>query len=414
MARRDLFCLSLCCLLACADDGGTIGDSSETGSSEGGESSTETSTGTASGDGDGDPATASGDGDGDDPTTGDGDGDPTSATGDGDGDDPSTGDGDGDGDGDPLPPPMLPLCGTPPPEGAELAPPLPTYGGTCPILDTGETYTLATGGGDRSFIFVAPTDLQEDEVLPVMFMFHWLGADANAFYDRAEVQYAADYYRFIAVIPNGRDIDQLVPFRWPFAVSDLDFLMEQDFQMFDDLLACVAEQYAVDKECVSAMGVSAGAMFSAMLASRHGHRLSSFISLSGGVGGLVKPWQAGGNIMPALVLWGGPEDFCIAIDFEVGSQTLEAELESEGHPVLECIHNCTHATPPFEPPVDQPELPTFAPAWEFMQAHPFWLEDGYSPYDDFDGLPAPWPDWCAMGAGNAEIRVGECSGSECS
>ena len=53
-------------------------------------------------------------------------------------------------------------------------------------------------------------------------------------------------------------------------------------------------------------------MFSAMLASRHGHRLSSFLSLSGGVGGLVKPWQAGGNIMPALVLWGERDPAFIA------------------------------------------------------------------------------------------------------
>ena len=67
---------------------------------------------------------------------------------------------------------------------------------------------------------------------------------------------------------------------------------------------------------------------------------------------------------------------------------------------------------PFYPDLPPSQVQT---QWrEFMQAHPFWLEDGDSPYDDFDGLPAPWPDWCAMGAGNAEIRVGECSGSECS
>ncbi|EDM76251.1 hypothetical protein PPSIR1_42286 [Plesiocystis pacifica SIR-1] len=311
------------------------------------------------------------------------------------------------------PPPRLPLCGTAPPEGAELAPPLPTYAGECPGFIPGEMNVFDTGGGAREFILVAPTDIREGEELPVMFMYHWLGASANSFFNKAEVQYAADYYRFIAVIPEGREVEDLVPFKWPFAVSDLDFIMEEDFQMFDDVLACVAEQYSVDKECVSAMGVSAGAMFTSMLASRHGERLSSMISLSGGVGGLIKPWQAGGNVMPALVLWGGRDDFCILIDFAVASVELEEVLEANGHPVLECIHNCTHATPPFEVPEDQPELPTFAPAWEFMLAHPYWLEDGYSPYDDYDELPSPWPDWCAMGAGAAMERVGECGGSEC-
>ncbi|WP_146155671.1 alpha/beta hydrolase-fold protein [Enhygromyxa salina] len=411
---RSYFALSLpvaLCLLAsgCADDAGVGGDETD-GTSATGESSGDGDGDTGDGDGDGDPGDGDGDsGDGDgDGDTGDGDGD----TGDGDGDtgdgDGDTGDGDGDGDG-----PMLPLCGTPPPDGAELAPPLPTYGGTCPVFESGMENVISTGGGDRTFIFVAPSDLQDDEVLPVMFMFHWLGASANSFYNKAEVQDAVDHYRFLAVIPDGRDINQLVPFKWPFAVTDLDFLMNEDFEMFDDLLACTAEQYNVDKECVSAMGVSAGAMFTSMLASRHGDNLSSFLSLSGGVGGLVKPWQAGGNIMPAMVLWGGRDDFCIAIDFAVGSVDLESELEGEGHPVLECIHNCTHATPPFEPPPDQPDLPIFAPAWEFMYAHPYWLEDGYSPYQDFAELPSPWPDWCAMGAGNASERVGACGGSEC-
>jgi len=78
-------------LTACADDGASEGDETETGDA------TETSTGDgdgdgATGDGDGDPATGDGDGD----ISGDGDGD---ISGDGDGD--ISGDGDGDGDGDP-------------------------------------------------------------------------------------------------------------------------------------------------------------------------------------------------------------------------------------------------------------------------------------------------------------------------
>ncbi|NJK32613.1 MAG: hypothetical protein HC927_09495 [Deltaproteobacteria bacterium] len=386
-------------LVACADDSGDpkldetgtddeIGESSETATtSESGESAETTDTS-------------------DDLTTESSETDPTTETGESETTETETETGDDE-------PPMLPLCGTTPPDGADSAPELPTYDGDCPVLDPGMLNEIQSSSGTRSFIFVTPTEIQEDEALPIMVMFHWLGADAQKFYDRAEVQAAADYYRFIAIIPNGRDIEDLVPFRWPFAVTDLDFLMQQDFDLFDDMVACTAEQYNVDKECVSAMGVSAGAMFSSMLASRHGENLASYISLSGGVGGLIKPWQAGGNKMPAMVLWGGRQDFCIAIDFAAASKTLEANLEDNGHPVLECIHNCTHATPPFEPPADQPDLPTFAPAWEFMLAHPYWLEDGYSPYQEFDVLPSPWPDWCAMGAGNAVERVGECMGSEC-
>lgn len=283
----------------------------------------------------------------------------------------------------------------------------------CPVLETDGTATVMnTGGGDREFIVVVPSDLQEGEQLPVIVLYHWLGASAQGFYDRAEAQAAADHYRFIALIPEGREIEDLVPFRWPFAVSDLDLLMEQDFQFFDDMLACAHEQFGVDKECVSVMGVSAGAMFSSMIASRHGSRVASLISLSGGVGGLIKPWQAADHVMPAMVLWGGRQDFCIAIDFEVASLQLEQDLEADGHFVMECIHNCSHATPPFEP--EDPGVPTFAPAWEFFLDHPYWLEDGESPYQSLQGgLPDAWPQWCSIGAGNADIRVGECGGSEC-
>lgn len=74
-----------------------------------------------------------------------------------------------------------------------------------------------------------------------------------------------------------------------------------------------------------------------------------------------------------------------------------------------------HATPPFEH--EDSSLPTYAPAWEFFLDHPYWLDDGDSPYLDqvaaTGSLPPAWPDWCAIGAGNASIRVGECGGSEC-
>ncbi len=328
---------------------------------------------------------------------------------------PGTDSSDGSSTGTPPDPPRLPLCGTTPPPGATLAPELPSFGGggMCPVIETdGTLNVMSTGGGDREFIAVVPSDWEQGEQLPVIVLYHWLGASAQSFYNRAEAQAAADHYRFIALIPEGREIADLVPFRWPFAVSDLDFLMDQDFQFLDDMLACAHEQFGIDKECISVMGVSAGAMFSSMIASRHGSRVASLISLSGGVGGLVKPWQTAEHVMPAMVLWGGRQDFCIAIDFEVASLQLEQDLEANGHFVMECIHNCSHATPPFEP--DDRELPTFAPAWEFFLDHPYWLEDGESPYQLLPGgLPDQYPQWCSIGAGNADIRVGECGGSEC-
>jgi pimeloyl-ACP methyl ester carboxylesterase len=315
---------------------------------------------------------------------------------------------------------MLSLCGTEPPDGATLAPELPAYAGpgSCPTIETGASVlnVMQTEHGEREFLVITPSDAQTDELFPVIFLYHWLGGDAVDFYERAEAQAAVDYYRVIAVIPEGRDSSTGVPFRWPFSIADDDAQLDEEFAFHDDMLACVAEQFAVDKECVSSMGVSAGAMFTAMLASRHGDHLSSFISLSGGTGGdFVKPWVPASNRMPALILWGGPADTCLSVDFDANSMTIEADLQADNHFILECVHNCTHATPPFEP--EDPSIPTYATAWEFFLDHPYWLEDGESPYTDYvtatGGLPPVHPEWCAIGPGNAQIRQGECGGSEC-
>ena len=310
-------------------------------------------------------------------------------------------------------PPALPLCGTEPPPGASLAPPLPSATGTCPLLETdGTLNVMTTSAGDREFMVVVPSDLEPGEQLPLIVMYHWLGGDALDFYERAQAQYAADYYRFIALVPVGRDGAAGVPFRWPFSIADDMMTMDEEFEFFDDMVGCVQDQFGVDKECVSTMGVSAGAMFTAMLASRHGDNLSSFLSLSGGTGGmLIQPWVPATNHMPALVLWGGPDDVCLGVEFQTNSLQMEMDLAAENHFMVECIHNCTHATPPFDP--GSPDLPVYAPMWEFFLDHPYWLEDGDSPYLQYPELPPSWPEWCAVGAGNAVIRVGECSGSEC-
>ncbi len=312
------------------------------------------------------------------------------------------------------------MCGDEPPPGAELAPPLPTYGGICPTIETGvDNLNIVPGMTeilgfpqmiDREFMVIVPDDLEDDEELPVIFMWHWLGGSAKSFYEKSEVQDAVNFYRFAAVIPNGREIEQGLLFKWPFSLTDSMTQMEQDFQFFEDMLACVAEQFNVDKECVSSTGVSAGGLFTSQLAGFRGERLASMISLSGGTGGLtVKPWTSAPHVMPAMVLWGGPDDFCIAVDFDATSKDLEQNLVDDGHFVVECIHNCTHATPPFEPP---PDIPTYSAMWRFFLDHPYWLEDGASWYDTY-GIPEFYPEWCAVGVGNAEIRVGECGGSEC-
>ena len=160
-------------------------------------------------------------------------------------------------------PERLPVA-TPPP-GATLAPEIPKYGGACPVLETGwaegqmaNILPQSVGGQnyDRTFWVIVPDDIQPDENLPVMFMWHWLGGSGQDFYERADAQEAVNAKRFIAVIPDGREADQGVLFKWPFSILDTDEQLEAEFQFFDDMLSCVHEQFGVDKDCVGSVGVT--------------------------------------------------------------------------------------------------------------------------------------------------------------
>jgi predicted esterase len=305
-------------------------------------------------------------------------------------------------------------CGSAPPAGAPTAAaPKAFSGGTCPALTVYDgtpatANTIATAGGNRQFLLVAPDNITPDEKLPLIFLWHWLGGDANGFYERAEIKNATTQQRFIAVIPEKKG-DLL--FVWPGDLLANTARTEEELAFFDDMLACVSQSYNVDNNCVSSAGVSAGALWTPQLASARGEYISSFISLSGGTGGVIKPWGNPQHKMPALVLWGGPDDNCAGLlSFEQASGNLEDALVAGGHFFLECIHNCGHSQPPFEGP---PGFTKFKGMWDFFLDHPYWLGPGESPYNA-TGVPDALPDWCGIGKGSATPKTGECiDASEC-
>lgn len=285
-------------------------------------------------------------------------------------------------------------CFDEPPPGAVSPPPPKAYtGGTCPALVDGYN-EINSGGNTRSFRLALPSKLQPEERLPVIFLWHWLGGSADDFYERGEVQTAVDTQRFIAVIPVSKG-DQT--FQWPFDTSQSQARMDEEFTYFDDMLSCVSEQYNVIPSCVSSVGVSAGALFTDQLAGYRSDYLASFVSLSGGVGGLIKPWAHPAHALPGLVLWGGSTDTCIVINFEEGSHNLEQGLNEDGNFYLECVHSCGHSEPPFVAPEGQSK---YAGMWQFAFDHPYWLEPGQSPYAD-GAFPAGMPEWCGVGPASA-------------
>ncbi len=326
-------------------------------------------------------------------------------------------------------------CNGPAPAGY-VPPKLPTYsGGACPTLtltpagtDAGyappenaiaTTYDGGTAN-TRQFKLVTPSDLGPDEKVPVVFLWFWLGASAQDFIDRADVVTAAQQQRFIAVVPEKKGD---VLFTWPFAATDSQDRMNEEFQFFDDMLACVAAQFPgnVNASCIASAGVSAGALFTDQLAPARSNVIASFLSLSGGVSGsmpscdvnisCLKPWTKPSRNLPGMVLWGGSMDTCVVIDFQPASKNLEQDLDKEGSFYVECEHNCAHSQPPFDTPSGMTEYAAF---WDFVYAHPYWLPAGESPYKA-GGLPSTFPSWCsAKGMGTAVERTGVCGPSACS
>ncbi len=311
-------------------------------------------------------------------------------------------------------------CSADPPAGAPQAPDPPAYsGGTCPTLpSTADTagenneITITTSGASRQFILALPHNIQPNEKFPIIFLWHWLGGDAKGFYEKGDVQNAVDQQRFIAVIPEA-DSSSLNIFKWPYSLIATPQQVQAELTFFDDLLSCVSAQFNVNKNCVASAGVSAGALWTDQLVGQRSQYLSSFLSLSGGVGTAqntaIKPWTEPTHPIPSIVLWGGPNDICVLQQFQVLSQTLEQNLVKDGSFFVECIHNCGHAEPPFQPPSG---YSTYAGLWQFVLDHPYWLPKGYSPYVS-QGLPVSDPPWCGLGAGSAVPRTGACPPPSC-
>ena len=309
-------------------------------------------------------------------------------------------------------------CFQSPPPGAPRAKPLPSYsGGICPTLVAGLN-TITTSNVQRELLLVLPSKPKSGEVYPVIFMWYWLKGSPQSFLTKGEVQAAVDNQRFIAVIPESKkdlNLLGLVDLPWPFTTLVSQARMDEEHAFFDDMLACVGAQYSINKECVAAVGVSAGGLYVSQLAGVRSEHLSSFLSLSGGVGSggvvnsYIRPWKEPTHKLPAMVLWGGPQDNCGLLSFQSASKQLEQELTAGGHFFVECVHNCMHDETPVEPPAG---ISRYEPIWDFVFKHPYWLGAGLSPYQ-VTGWPAAVVPWCGLGAGSSTVRTGPCDPPGC-
>ncbi|TPW08354.1 MAG: Uncharacterized protein FD127_4376, partial [Acidimicrobiaceae bacterium] len=245
-----------------------------------------------------------------------------------------------------------------------------------------------------TFFVVAPDNACPGEKFPTIFLWHWIGGKA-ADWINFTGQAVVNKYRFIAVMADGTT----GVFKWPFTVLDGP-IMEAEYKLFDDMYACVAEQFPVNTSCITSLGVSAGGLFNSQLTQARGQYFSSSIVISGGTGAVVLPWVGTGpHKVPMIAFWGGPTDNLAGFSFDVLMKDMEAGLQRDGHYFIECVHNCGHAPPFFKPPPGGGS--PLDPLFNFLLNHPYGLPAGGSPYKTA-GLPVGMPPWCNdKGVGSA-------------
>lgn len=232
----------------------------------------------------------------------------------------------------------------------------------CEVLEDGRN-TMAIDGLSREVRVVMP---DEPAGAPVVFAWHWLGGSASQTLDWMDMASLADHGA-IVVAPESTGLD----IEWDVLASPQDSV---DIALFDRVLACLDDADGVDTDRIYTTGMSAGGLMSSYLTMHRSDVLAASAPFSGGV---EDAYYATPEVdIPVLLTWGGPSDQYGGYSFHEATEAFSANLQSDGHVVVECVHSGGHT-----PPAGAAEM-----AWSFFEAAPLDPE--------FDGVPAGLPAWC--------------------
>ncbi len=249
------------------------------------------------------------------------------------------------------------------------------YDGTCPKMK-GKSLEIESAGQTRTVLFRFPED---PEGAPVWFSWHWLGGTATQTINYLDLQDMADK-GWIVVAPETAEGSNHPAFEWGFTGSQ--DMADADLALFDDVLACLYDQHEVDLDRVYTSGMSAGGLWSTYLSIHRSEALAAAAPYSGGTGAVVS-YDTPERQLPVMVTWGGPNDNWNGFSFADANEDYSADLQADGHFVIECVHSLGH------------QFPNGITDWTetFFNDHPWGLEA--SPYLT-DGLPDNFPSYCSI------------------
>jgi len=271
--------------------------------------------------------------------------------------------------------------------GPQPAPPMKYSGGTCPAFQAGKN-TFEVDGRQRSFELYLP---EEPEGAPLVYVWHGNGGNGRTITSFFMGQAAAKEYGAIVVGPYNCCSDGYTEccdmlMTWNYGEFSK---LEADLTLFDDILACIDEQYDIDNRRVYTTGFSAGSLWSTYLLLHRSDQLAAAALFSGGTG-LVIPYVTPAHKLPVLLAWGGENDtYMNMVDFDEMTLELSQYLQEDGHFVVECNHG------PYSEPGAGHTIPYDGPAWGYKFLFPHTWGDGHSPLAA-TGLSDDFPDYCLI------------------
>lgn len=262
--------------------------------------------------------------------------------------------------------------------GAEPVMPtmLPKPTGSCPALADGDVM-FAPAGIEPRAVRLWLSDAAATMDGPLVFYWHGTGSQPT------EATYGLGKTYVDQVVAQGGII--AAPHHDP-AAGDFPWWLvlgtrEDDLILADEVLACAIEQLGVDVRRIHTAGMSAGGLQTAQMSFRRSGYVASAASYSGGIL-TMPPDQDPSNPLSAMIFHGGVGDKVI-ISFKDASETYKAAIAARGGFAFICDHGMGHTIPQGD---------AQASVWNFFLDHPFGTRP--SPYNE--GLPAGFPDYCAL------------------